>query len=120
MNSIDPLEQQKEYLRQRAAYITSFAKIEHGRQGRGIVVIGWPAPDSLGLEELLDSTSYMSENTLTMTGLDPADELIRAMREYNPARQALIMCIETMSRSFNVHILTATHISPEPQRHTGH
>ena len=120
MNRIDPLERQKEYLRQRAAYITSFAKTEHDRQGRGIVVIGWPAPDSLSLEELLDSASYMPEDTLTLTSLDPAGELIRAMREYNPARQALIMCIETMRRSFNVHILTATHISPEPQHHKGH
>jgi len=119
MNSIDPLEQQKEYLWQRAAQIASFAKTEHERRGRGIVVIGWPAPHFLKLQDLLDSTSYLPEEALR-AGLDPSDELVRAVREYNPARQALIMCIETVRMSFNVHVLTAVNGYTAPQRYASH
>jgi hypothetical protein len=118
MNSLDPLEQQKEYLMQRAAYITSFAQNQHAHQGRGIVVIRWPAPTFLSSEELLDSTNYVPEEALALSDLDQADDLVRAIRKYNPTWQALIMCIETMRKSFNVHILTAFH--PEPKYPTEH
>jgi hypothetical protein len=120
MNSTHPLEQQKAYLRQYATQITSFAKIQHEHQGRGVVVIGWPAPDFLRLGDILDSTSYLPADALTLAGFDTADELFRVVREYNPAQQAIIMCIERMRMSFNVHVLTAIYGYAAPQHYTSH
>jgi len=120
VNSTNSLEQQTDYLRQRAEQFASFAKIQHRRQGRGVVVIGWPAPDFLKVEDLLDSTSYLPEGELALAGFDTGDELIRAVREYDPAKQAIIMCIEAMRMSFNVHVLTAICGYGAPQRYTSH
>jgi hypothetical protein len=120
MNSTNPLEQQREYLRQHAAQIASFAKTQHGHQGRGIVVIGWPAPHFLKLEDILDSTSYLPEDALALAGFDTADEMFRVVREYDPAQQAIIMCIETMRMSFNVHVLTPIYRYTAPHRPTSH
>src|SRR5262245_8332478 len=119
MNSTNPLEQQRKYLWQRAAQITSFAQIQHEHQGRGVVVIGWPAPDFLELEDLLDSTSYLPEDALVLAGFDTADEMFRLVREYNPDQQAIIMCIEARRMSFNVHMLTAIY-GTASQRYTSH
>lgn len=121
MNRTNPLEQQREYLRQRATEITSFAKIQHERQGRGVVIIGWPVPDFLKLGDILDSTSYLPEGKLALAGFDTADEMFRLVRQYDPARQAIIMCIEALKMSFNVHTLTAIYRDTAPsQRYTSH
>lgn len=120
MSSANPLEQQKEYLIQRAAYITSFAQKQHARQGRGIVVIGWPAPNLIKVEDFLSGANYVPEDALALTSIDPADELVQAVRKYNPTWQALIMCVETIRRSFNVHVLTAIQERSELQRPTSH
>ena len=120
MNSANPLDQQRDYLGQRAEQFASFAKIQHEHRGRGVVVIGWPAPDFLKLEDILDSTSYLPEDALALAGFDTADELIQVVREYDPAKQAIIMCIEAMRMSFNVHVLTAIYGYGAPQRYTSH
>ena len=120
MNSVNQVEQQKEYLIERAAQIASFARAQHARQGRGVVVIGWPAPDVLEPDAILDNSSYLSEDALGLSDLDPGDELVLAVRQYNPAQQALVMCIEALGRSFNVHVLTAIYGYTAPNRQTSH
>ncbi|HKX32263.1 MAG TPA: hypothetical protein VJ302_31540 [Blastocatellia bacterium] len=120
MMTAEQVAQQKEYLIERAAQIASFAISQHERQGRGIVVIGWPAPELFEPEEILDHSSYLSEDALGLAGLDSAEELVRAVQQYNPARQAIVMCIEALGRSFNVHVLTAIYGYAGPQSQTSH
>ena len=112
------LEQQKKYLIRRAAQIALFARAQHSRRGRGIVVIGWPLPELLDPVEILNDSSYLPVDP---SGLGTAADLARAVSQYNPTEQAVVMCIETVERSFNLHILTAIYgYAPRPVSSTNH
>ncbi|HKX27307.1 MAG TPA: hypothetical protein VJ302_06425 [Blastocatellia bacterium] len=120
MTSPNHIEQQSEYLRHRATRIASFAREQHARQGRGVIVLEWPMPDFMKLEEVLDYSIYLPQESLKLAGWDAAENLVRAVRQYNPAQQAIVICIENLGRSFNVHLLTAVYGYLIPVRDTNH
>ena len=111
---------QKAYLIERAEQIATFAKAHHARQGRGIVVMRWPLPEDLKAGEIVNYSNYVPEEMMKLVGLDTTEELVRAVRRYDPMEQAIVLCLESFNRSFSVHVLTAVHEYIGPVSLTNH
>jgi hypothetical protein len=111
---------QKAYLIERADQIATFAKAHHARLGRGIVVINWPLPEDLKAGAIVDYSNYLPEEMMKLVGLDTTEELVRAVRRYDPMEQAIVLCVESPNHSFSVHVLTAIYEYTGPVSLTDH
>ena len=111
MNNSDNMEQ-KAYLRQHADNIAAFAKTRYARQGRGIVVIGWPESDFPKPEDIPEgigytlATSLISDASRESISTDP---MLQAVMRYNPEQQAIVSFVNDVAGTMNIHILTAVY-----------
>jgi hypothetical protein len=103
-------ELQKGYIKRHAERIVSYAKNKHARYKRGIILIGWP---SLNLRQITDEFAYLPEEKvkrqlkkLQTTGeVNLADEIIQAVQQYDPTWQTVIVFLDSVGKSSDLHVV---------------
>ena len=121
-------EQQREFIEQHSTPLGAFAESAFAECGRGVIFIKWPnwaAQDWVYMPQAdvfqcLKEIRFEPEETV-------GDDLLRALREYDPSWEAIIIFLNDLERGLDLHQVgfipegpADRYFAPPMRSHTNH